>query len=72
MHDAWKKAQENIDKAQTRMRITTDKHRLPVNWTVGDKVYLSTKNLAVDRPSRKLSALWEGPFEVVKQVGNLY
>ena len=72
MHDAWKKAQENIDKAQTRMRITTDKHRLPVNWTVGDKVYLSTKNLAVDRPSRKLSALWEGPFEVVEQVGNSY
>lgn len=70
MHDAWKIAKENIEKAQLQMSSTKDKHRNPVNWTVGDKVYLSTKNLALDRPSRKLSELWEGPFEVLAQVGH--
>ena len=72
MHKAWQIAKDNMEKAQQRMRTNVDKHRSPVNWTVGDKVYLSTKNLASDRPSRKLSDLWEGPFEVTEQVGHSY
>lgn len=72
MHDAWKLAKDNLEKAQNRMRITKDAHRLPVNWVVGDRVFLSAKNLANDRPSRKLSALWQGPFEVIEQVGHSY
>ena len=72
MHDAWQIAKENIEKAQIRMKSVVDRHRRPVDWTVGDKVYLSTKNLTVSRPSRKLSELWEGPFEVLEQVGNSY
>lgn len=72
MHKAWQVAKENMEKAQQRMRTNVDQHRSPVNWTVGDKVYLSTKNLASDRPSRKLSDLWEGPFEVTEQVGHSY
>ena len=54
------------------MRSATDRHRRPVDWTVGDKVYLSTKNLSIPRPSRKLAELWEGPFEVLEQVGHSY
>ena len=72
MHEAWGIAKKNMETAQNRMRIAKDSHRLPVNWAVGDKVYLSTKNLAPDHPSRKLSALWEGPFEVLEQVGHSY
>lgn len=72
MHDAWKQAKDNIEKAQDRMRAVTDYHRRPVDWAIGDKVYLSTENLAAARPSRKLSDLWEGPFEVIEQVGHSY
>jgi transposase InsO family protein len=72
MHDAWKIAKDNMERAQIRMRSTTDRHRRPIDWTVGDKVYLSTKNLSIPRPSRKLAELWEGPFEVLEQVGHSY
>lgn len=72
MHDAWKIAKENMERAQDRMRSATNRHRRPVDWKVGDHVYLSTANLAISRPSRKLSERWEGPFEVLEQVGNAY
>lgn len=72
MHDAWQEAKKNIEKAQDRMRSVVDRHRKPINWVVGDKVYLSTKNLTANRPSRKLSEQWEGPFEVLEQVGHSY
>ena len=35
-------------------------------------MYLSTKNLKVNRPSRKLAAQWLGPFKILEQVGHLY
>jgi len=72
MHDAWKQAKDNMEKAQERMRSVVNRHRRLVDWTVGDKVYLSTTNLTATRPSRKLSELWEGPFEVLEQVGHSY
>lgn len=72
MHDAWKLAKDNMQKAQDRMQAVTNRHRRPIDWKVGDKVYLSTTNLANTRPSRKLSDLWEGPFEVLAQVGHSY
>ena len=61
-----------MESAQIRMRSTNNRHRRPIDWTVGDKVYLSTKNLSIPRPSRKLAELWEGPFEVLEQVGHSY
>ena len=36
---------------------------------VGEKVYLSTKNLVTDEGSKKLSNLWTGPFTILKRVG---
>jgi hypothetical protein len=72
MHEAWKLAKENMEKAQHRMQSVVNRHRRPVDWKVGDMVYVSTKNLASVRPSRKLSDLWEGPFRVLEQVGHSY
>lgn len=72
MHTAWKLAKENMERAQDRMRTVVNAHRRPVDWEVGDYVYLSTKNLSTPRPSRKLSELWEGPFKVLEQVGYSY
>ena len=37
---------------------------------LGDKVYLSTKNLVTDEGAKKLSDLRTGPFEVIKKVGD--
>ena len=54
------------------MQKSTDQHRRPIDWEVGDKVYLSTKNLKTDRPSRKLAAQWTGPFQILEKVGHSY
>lgn len=54
------------------MSNSTNQHRRTIDWDVNDKVYLSTKNLKVTRPSRKLANKWEGPFEIIEKVGNSY
>ena len=33
------------------------------SWKVEDKIWLETRNLKLQVPSRKLSAKWTGPFE---------
>jgi transposase InsO family protein len=72
MHSVWDWAKENMQKAQEKMQKSVNQHRRPIDWQVGDKVYLSTKNLKINRPSRKLSEQWTGPFEVLEQVGHSY
>lgn len=39
------------------------------SYVVGDKVWLSTKNLPLKVGTRKLAAIWAGPFEVLGIVG---
>jgi len=39
-------------------------------FAIGEKVYLSTKNLVMDEGSKKLSDLRTGPFTILKKVGD--
>ena len=72
MHQAWATAKENMEKAQAKMANSVNQHRRPINWEVGDRVYLSTRNLQSNRPSRKLADQWTGPFRILEQVGHSY
>ena len=54
------------------MQTNINKHQSPVNQTIGNKVYLSIKNLASNQLSQKLSNLQKGPFKVTKQVSYSY
>ena len=54
------------------MSKSKNQHRREIDWKVGDHVWLSTKNLQSDRPSKKLSALRTGPYLILEQVGNSY
>ena len=48
------------------MRLVADHHRRDHSLEVGEKVWLNTKHLPLRGScSRKLSAIWAGPFEVV-------
>ena len=40
-----------------------------MTFTIGDKVLLSTKNLNMRQPSKKLDGRFEGPFEIIDTVG---
>lgn len=43
--------------------------RNPAEFSVGDQVLLSMKNLRTWRPSKKLDQRWTGPFEIINTVG---
>ena len=72
IHKAWEWCRESMAKAQERQRIQANKHRRPVDFSTGDKVWVSTKNWISERPSQKLGYQNEGPYKITKQVGHLY
>jgi len=72
MHGAWETARTGIQRAQERQRLQANKHRRPVDFQVGDKVYVSTKTWNMDRPSRKLDQQMAGPYVILERVGNAF
>ena len=51
------------------MTRNANAHRRDEQIEIGDKVYLSTKNLDLKRPMKKLGPKWIGSFGVVKKHG---
>ena len=68
-HESAKKA---TDAAQDKKRRDVDPYRRQEDFEVDNIVWLSSKNLRNDRPSRKLSHKWYGPFKVLEKVGSSY
>ena len=52
-------------------RQANKRRRLP-DFSLGDSVWVSTKNWKTDQPSRKLDYQMAGPYKVLEQVGNSY
>ncbi|KAK3539334.1 hypothetical protein QTP70_001208 [Hemibagrus guttatus] len=58
-----------LQRAVRRQRIQADRRRRPhPSYQVGQKVWLSTRNLCLKLPCRKLNPKFVGPFEIVRQV----
>lgn len=68
----WKKAKEIMQQSQNRMSKATNAHRRPIDFDVGDKVWVSTKNWKTERPSRKLDHQMAGPFPIIAREGHSY
>ena len=45
--------------------------RRELAYAVGDKVWLSTRNLPLKLGTRKLAAIWAGPFTVLQAIGSV-
>ncbi|XP_053555763.1 carbonic anhydrase 15-like [Bombina bombina] len=57
----------NIQKAQENQKHYYDlRRRTPPKYAIGDKVWLSTKNLRLQVPSKKLASRFIGPFSVIR------
>jgi hypothetical protein len=70
LHGLWEWLQEQIGLAQTRMEHFANQSRKPAPaYRVGDRVYLSARNIRTQRPSRKLDAKNLGPFKILEKVG---
>ena len=67
----WKYAQELLTKAQTSQSDQANKYRKKVSYDIGNKVWLSTKNIRIDRPFKKLDHKMIGLFEVIGKKGIL-
>jgi transposase InsO family protein len=69
MKDVWSFARDSMKEAQQRMTVQANKHRNDQEFAVGEKVWLSTRNLPLAKGttvkrSRKLDAKMAGPFTI--------
>ena len=53
------------------MEVIANRHRRDLEFNVGQRVWLSTKHLPLKVTSRKLAALWTGPFMVTERIGSV-
>ena len=51
------------------MAGVANRARREMHHEVGEKVWLATRNLPLKTGTRKLAAVWAGPFEVLECIG---
>lgn len=76
MQEMVEEAQDSLAKAARRMKKYADKGRRPLEFQVGDKVLLKLtpqiwKKISSKTVHRGLIQKYDGPFEIVKKVGNV-
>ena len=69
MKEIHEEAGAMLSKVHNDMTYYADQHRGSApEYKVSDKVWLSTKDIKINRPSQKLAERQLGPFEIVKVV----
>jgi hypothetical protein len=61
--------QTSLAEAQARMTKMANRSRRDSSHAVSDKVWLATKILPLKMGTRKLAAIWAGPFRVLDCIG---
>jgi hypothetical protein len=62
---------QRIREAQKRQKQYADENRKEYIFKKGDLVLLSTKNLPIRRPSKKLDYTYTGPFKIIEVVSTV-
>lgn len=71
MKDAEEDIRDQLQVAQAEQEKQANRGRRPApDYHPGDLVFLSSKNLKVQRPTRKLGPRYEGPFPIDGKVGS--
>jgi RNase H-like domain found in reverse transcriptase/Reverse transcriptase (RNA-dependent DNA polymerase)/Integrase zinc binding domain len=74
-HRTFTQLKANLLKAQDRMKKIADQHRLELNYSVGDWVYLklqSYRQISIYKgKNQKLAPRYYGPFEIDQRVGSV-
>ena len=61
-------ARANVDKFKKVMKNQTDKYRKKVNYEIDDKIFLSSKNIIIDRLAKKLENKMLDLFSITKRI----
>ena len=70
--EAVHQAKVNLKQAQDRQKAYADTHRKDVEFHIGDRVLLRTKNLNIKAPGpRKLFPKYIGPFQILRRIGKV-
>ena len=73
MQEVWEFTRDEIAKFQQAQVKAANRHKKPsTDYRVGDLVWLSTKNIHTERPSKKLDHKKIGPYKVIELVGSSY
>jgi hypothetical protein len=65
-------ATQAASKAQEAQERQANKSRRPVDFGVGDRVFLKKKGFSTDRPTTRLDSQWAGPFKIKEERGFSY
>ena len=68
-HDIQLQVQSSLQDSQQRMTKATERARHDVHHEIGNLVWLATKHLPLRVGTKKLAAIWTGPFKIVDSVG---
>ena len=74
--EMFNEARESLEKAAMRMKKYVDQHRRALEFQIGDKILLKLTSHILKKVSsmtrqRGLIPKFEGPFEVIKKVGEV-
>jgi hypothetical protein len=61
--------QASLREAQDRMAGVANRARRDMSHEVGERVWLCTKHLPLKAGTRKLAAIWAGPFKILGTIG---
>lgn len=67
--EVWERAHVRLQRAVRRQKIQANLRRRPhTAYEVGQRVWLSTKNLKLKLPCKKLSPSFVSPFKIIQQI----
>ena len=73
MKEVWDFMREEITKLQAKQVVAVNRHRKePLAYKMGNMVWLSTRNIKTDRPSKKLDHKMIDPYKVKELIKSSY
>ena len=72
IEEVWKFVRNEMAQSQEQQAKAADRHQKSIEgkYKVGDQVWLSTKNIKTERPSKKLDHKMVSPFKIKALVGS--